>query len=124
MRRSQASVVLLVLAMFALAGCAQDVVTQMRKSTTVRNQVMTAIASDPVFASDITQQMIANDSVRTRVVETMLMDPRVAQYVLARIGTNPSAVDYVLQAALADSIGRAHRGARMESIRKGLAQAR
>jgi cation transporter-like permease len=110
--------------MTALAGCAQDVVTQMRKSTTVRNQVMTAIASDRVFASDITQQMVANDSVRTRVVDTMLLDPRVAQYVLMRIGTNPDAVDIVLRTALADSIGRAHLVARMETIRKGLAQAK
>jgi hypothetical protein len=124
MRRSQAGVVLLALALVVLAGCAQDVVSQIKKSATVRSQVMTAIASDPVYASDITQQMVANDSIRTRVVDTMLLDPRVAQYVLGRIGTNPAAVDYVLQAALADSIGRAHLVARMESIRKALAQAR
>jgi len=110
MRRSHAGAALLVVAIVALAGCAQDVVTQMKKSATVRSQVMTAIASDPVYASDITQQMVANDSVRTRVVDTMLLDPRVAQYVLARIGTNPDAVDYLV--------------ARMETIRKALAQAR
>lgn len=124
MRRWQAVVVLAVLASIALASCAQDVAKEVTKSATVRGQVMTAIAADPVFASDMTQHLVANDSIRTRVVETMLMDPRVAQYVLARIGRNPDAVDYVLQAALADSIGRAHLVARMETIRKGLAQAK
>lgn len=124
MRRKLAVAALAALTLVVAAGCAQDVVTQMAKSSKVRGQVMEAIASDPVYAADMTQHMVEKDSMRVRVVETMLMDPRVAQYVLVRIGRNPDAVDYVLQAALADSIGRAHLVARMETIRKGLAAAK
>jgi hypothetical protein len=38
----------------------------------------------------------------------VLADDRSANYVLARIGRSTDAVDYVLQAAAADSAGRAH----------------
>ena len=124
MNRSSIASAAAALSLLALAGCAQDVVTQMSKSTKVRADVMAAIAADPLYAQDMTQKMVESDSVRMRVVETMLLDPRVAQYVLNRIGRNPDAVDYVLQAALTDSIGRAHLVARMETIRKGLATAR
>jgi len=104
----------------AVAGCSTDAVTQLRKSTRVRDQVMDAIASDRALAGAMTHRLVSSDSLRQSVIETMLGDEMSARYVLARIGHNPDAVDYVLQTALSDSIGRAHLVARMETIRKGL----
>ena len=112
------------LAALLLTGCARDVATQMNRSQVVRGQVMTAVAGNALFAEEMTQRLMESDSLRVRVIETMLLDPRAAQYVLGRVGRNPDAMDYVLQAALADSIGRAHLVARMETIRKGLAAGR
>ena len=82
MRKRSAVALLIVLALLAVAGCAQDVVSQMTKSTKVRADVMNAIASSPLLAQDMTLQLVANDSTRTRAIEAMLQDPRAAQYVL------------------------------------------
>jgi len=110
----------LVVLLAIVAGCSTDAVTQLQKSTRVRDQVMDAIASDRELAGAMTHRLVSSDSLRQSVIETMLGDEMSARYVLARIGHNPDAVDYVLQAALSDSIGRAHLVARMETIRKGL----
>jgi len=118
-RRTKAVAVLAVL-LAVVAGCSTDAVTQMRKSTRVRDQVMDAITTDRALAEAMTHRLVASDSLRQSVIEVMLGDEMSARYVLARIGHNTDAVDYVLQAALSDSIGRAHLVARMESIRKGL----
>jgi hypothetical protein len=91
-----------------VAGCAGDVATEIRTNAQVRDRVMGAIANDSALAQQMTSRLLANDSLRTRVVETMLRDSPSAQYVLARIGREPDAVDLVLQAAAADSVGRAH----------------
>src|SRR5262245_49441457 len=103
-----------------LAGCGSDAVTQVSRSTQERDRVMAAFASNGSLAEQMTQRLVGTDSLRMRVVDTMLNDARCAQYVLARIGTNPAAVDYVLQAAWSDSIGRAHLVARMDAIRKAM----
>lgn len=103
------------------AGCASDVVTQVTADPRERERVMSALASDGAMAEQMTQKLLATDSLRARVLDVMLRDSPSAQYVLARIGHNPAAVDYVLQAAWSDSVGRAHLVARMESIRKAVA---
>ncbi len=108
----------------AMAGCAGDVVTQVTRNPQTRERVMTAFASDGAMAEAMTQRLLASDSLRTRVVEAVLRDGPSAQYVLARIGRNTEAVDYILQAAYSDSIGRAHLVARMESLRRALATER
>ena len=92
----------------ALTGCAGDVATEIHTNAQVRDRVMTAITSDGSLAQQMTQRLLATDSLRIRVVETMLHDSQSAQYVLARIGHTPDAVDLVLQAAAADSVGREH----------------
>ena len=98
----------LVMASLTLAGCAGDVTKEIKTNAQVRDRVMGAIASDGDLAVKMTQQLLANDSLRVRVVEAMLHDSNSAKYILARIGHEPDAVDMVLQAAAADSVGRAH----------------
>ena len=94
--------------LFAMAGCAGDIAGEIRTNASLRDRVMNAIVSDGALAQTMTERLLANDSLRTRVVETMLRDSPSAQYVLARIGHVPDAVDLVLQAAAADSVGREH----------------
>lgn len=101
---SAATVVLLL----ALTGCGGDVSSQIKSNAQMRENVMGVIVGDAAMAEQMTQRLLANDSLRTRVVETMLHDSQSAQYVLARIGRSPEAVDMVLQAAAADSVGREH----------------
>jgi hypothetical protein len=105
--RSRAWVALIAGAI-VLAGCAGDLSGEMSRNVQVRDRVMGAIAADSTLARAMTQRLLANDQQRTRVVESVLSDDRAAQYVLARIGRSPQAVDYVLQAAAADSAGRTH----------------
>ncbi len=124
MRMARTGVLAAAWLVMAIAGCAGDVVTQVTRNSQVRDRVMTAFASNGALAEQMTRRLLANDSLRTRVVETVLNDSPSAQYVLDRIGHNTGAVDYVLQAALSDSIGRAHVVALMEQIRKALAPAR
>ncbi len=124
MGMARAGVLAGALLLMAIAGCAGDVVSQVTRNSQVRDRVMAAFASNGALAEEMTRRLLASDSLRARVVESMLNDNRSAQYVLDRIGHNPGAVDYVLQAALSDSIGRAHVVARMEQIRKALATAR
>ena len=92
----------------ALAGCASDVTSEIRTNAPARERVMNAIAANGVWAQEMTQRLLATDSLRVRVVETMLRDNSSAQYLLVRIARNPDAVDLVLQAAAADSVGREH----------------
>lgn len=94
--------------LLALAGCAGDVATEVKGNAQVQERVMGAFASDAALAQRMTRRLLANDSLRAGVIETMLHDKASAQYVLVRIGSNPDAVDLVLQAAAADSIGREH----------------
>ncbi|HEY6196357.1 MAG TPA: hypothetical protein VI504_15100 [Candidatus Eisenbacteria bacterium] len=91
-----------------LAGCASDLASQIRTNAPVRERVMGVISGDGALAQEMTQRLLATDSLRVRVVETMLRDNSSAQYLLARIARNPDAVDLVLQAAAADSVGREH----------------
>jgi hypothetical protein len=91
-----------------LAGCASDLASQIRTNAPVRNRVMGVISGDGALAQEMTQRLLATDSLRVRVVETVLRDNSSAQYLLARIARNPDAVDLVLQAAAADSVGREH----------------
>ena len=91
-----------------LAGCAGDLSGELSRNVQVRDRVMGAIAADSTLSHAMAQRLLANDAQRARVVESVLADDRAAQYVLARIGRNPQAVDYVLQAAAADSAGRTH----------------
>lgn len=92
----------------SLAGCMGDAATEIRTNAPLRDRVMTTITSNGALAEEMTQRLLANDSLRTRVLETMLHNSPSAQYLLARIGRNPDAVDLVLQAAAADSVGREH----------------
>lgn len=106
--------------LFALAGCAGDVATEVKGNVQVRDRVMSAIASDGTLAQQMTQRMLAIDSVRAGVIETVLHDKASAQYVLVRIGTNPDAVDLVLQTAAADSAGREHLMTLLKGMQMGL----
>lgn len=90
------------------AGCAADVPKQIASNKQLRDQVMGAIAGDGALAEEMTKRLLATDSLRARVIETVLQDSNGARYVIARVGHNPEALDYVLQAASADSAGRAH----------------
>src|SRR5262249_18334423 len=91
-----------------LASCAGDVTTSIRTDTGLRDRVMNVFTADGALAQQMTERLVATDSLRIRVVETVLHNSPSAQYVLARIGRNPDAVDLVLQAAAADSVGREH----------------
>jgi len=82
----------------------------------VRDRVMSAIAADSALAGEMARRLVGNDHHRISVIETMLADDRSAQYVLTRIGHNPDAVDYVIQAAAADSAGRAHLAAKFKNM--------
>lgn len=106
--------------LFALAGCAGDVATEVKGNVQVRDRVMSAIASDGALAQQMTQRMLAIDSLRAGVIETVLHDKASAQYVLVRIGTNPDAVDLVLQTAAADSAGREHLMTLLKGMQMGL----
>jgi hypothetical protein len=85
-----------------------DMTAEIKTNPQVRERAMNAIASDGELAVEMTRTLLANDSLRVRVVETVLREDKSAQYILARIGHEPDAVDLVLQAAAADSAGRAH----------------
>jgi len=91
-----------------LAGCAGDVAGELNRNVQVRDRVMGAIATDSTLSRMMAHRMLANDDLRARTVESILADDRAAQYVLVRIGRNERALDYVLQAAAADSAGRSH----------------
>jgi hypothetical protein len=81
---------------------------------------MGAIAADSTLAGEMATRLLGNDQRRQRMVETVLADDRSAQYVLARIGRSPTAVDYVLQAAFADSASREHMMVLLERMRVAL----
>lgn len=102
------------------AGCGGDVASQLKSNPQVRDAAMIAIASDGAMAVEMTQRMLANDSLRVRVVEAVLREDKSAQYILARIGHEPDAVDLVLQAAAADSAGRAHLMTLMKGMQMGM----
>ena len=91
-----------------VAGCSGDIAGEMGRNVQVRERVMGAIASDSVLAGEMATRLLGSDRQRLRVVDKILADDRSAQYVLLRIGQSPTAVDYVLQAAAADSAGREH----------------
>jgi len=91
-----------------VAGCSGDIAGELSRNVQVRDRVMGAIAADSSLAREMTQRLLGSDRQRLGVIETVLGDDRAAQYVLARIGRSPAAVDYVLQAAAADSVGRTH----------------
>lgn len=108
------------LSLLVFAGCAADVASEIKTNAQVRDRVMAAITSDGKLAQEMTQRLLATDSLRFRVVETMLHDAPSAQYVLARIGHEPDAVDLVLQAAVADSVGRAHVMTLLKGMQMGM----
>ena len=97
------------LAVLALvAGCSGDIASELGRNVQVRDRVMGAIVADTSLTREMTTRMLGSDRQRLQVVETVLGDDRSAQYVLARIGRSPTAVDYVLQVAASDSVGREH----------------
>ena len=103
-------------ALVLLAGCSGDITGELSRNVQVRDRVMSAIAADSALAGEMARRLVGNDHHRISVIETMLADDRSAQYVLTRIGHNPDAVDYVIQAAAADSAGRAHLAAKFKNM--------
>ena len=98
----------LIAAIALVAGCSGDIAGELGRNVQVRDRVMGAIAADSTLAREMASRLLGSDQQRRRVIDTVLADDRSAQYVLARIGRSPTAVDYVLQVAASDSVGREH----------------
>ena len=98
----------LVAGLALVAGCSGDIAGELGRNVQVRDRVMGAIVADTSLTREMATRMLGGDRQRFQVIEAVLSDDRSAQYVLARIGRNPAAVDYILQVAASDSVGREH----------------
>lgn len=96
-------------AALAMGGCGgKNMASQLASNEQMRNEVMSAITSNPELAVIMQEKLLASDSLRTRIVDTVLHDTNSSQYVLYRVATNQDAMDLVLKAAVADSSMRTH----------------
>ena len=119
MKLRNTTLMVAVLAAFALAGCAADMAKQLTSNEQVRTQVMGAIAGNKDLAFQAVDGIMASDSLRAQVIDHLLTNDQAAMQVLVRIGTNPDALDQVIGVAAKDSVLREH----MFTLVKGMEMA-